>query len=576
MPSRAASAASDITSALDLSKRAAEEDAKTNFRSACELYQRTVGCFLNAVYNIRQTCAPLLERLLDLKVYSRDIDEGLLCVGLPPMLCLHQRSLLSLLLPPWSIRAVTVGAKTRMCDPNFLVGVEHTKAKFQKIVSKGTAKGSSIALLLYGPHGSGKSLVVRSVLSSYQDRAVFIVNMEDFVAASTQYEGSKLMVMMLRNFKKHSGGILVLEDIDHLFSNRPGLAGPEVADMRVELLVFMKQLKEKQEFTDVVIATATKPWRLEKSLLETFPLKIFLALPTLPQRSQLIKRELSNVRCPSYNESDMNDLASKTELYSGNQVMSILRLALSRNLTRFESITIKEDAERADHVTKHDIQAVANIIPADVVEGELRKYAYFATALGAASPEARRGSGYVTTYAARRASSLRHEELNAATTGGTTRRTKRLSLSASSPLWSPVATEAIVPASTSADRPTDYTKVSSQESRLAGVEGRRKSMSASPPTHSTKARRRQSVAVPTESTAAPYASDRRPSQHAPSTGQLDGEAGTGRRKSVTGAAPLSVVEPPAVDSPPVGNPEKHQDDVKASAKRRQSVSSKST
>ncbi|KAH9372773.1 hypothetical protein HPB48_021269 [Haemaphysalis longicornis] len=475
------------------------------------------------------------------------------------MMCLHQRSLLSLLLPPWSIRAVNVGAKTGICDPNYIVGVEQAKAKFQKIVSKGTAKGTSIALLLYGPHGSGKSLVIRSVLSSYKDRAVFIVNMEDFVAASTQYEGSKLMGMMLRNFKKHSGGILVLDDIDHLFSNRPGLAGAEVADMRVELLAFMKQLKEKQEFTEIVIATATKPWRLEKSLLETFQLKIVMPVPTLLQRSQLIKRELSNVRCSSYKESDMDDLASNTEHYSGYQVISILRLALSRNLPRFESITLKEDAERADHVTKHDIQAVANIIQADIVEGELRKYANFATALGAASPEARRSSGNVTTDAARRASSLGHEEVNAATTGGTTRRTRRRSVSASSPLGSPVLTEAIVPASTSADHLTACTKVSSPESRFPEVAGRRKSMSASPPTRSTKARRRQSVASPTESTAAPYASDRRPSNHAPSTGQWDGEAGTGRRKSITGAAPLSVMEPPAVDSPPVRDPEKHQD-----------------
>ncbi|KAK8774122.1 hypothetical protein V5799_011345 [Amblyomma americanum] len=386
MSSQAASAASDIKAAVDLSKQAADEDAKKQFASAYRIYRKTVEAYLNATLAVRAMCAPYLDRVLRLKEYARD-DQEILCAGLPEMKCIHQLSLLGLLLPPWCLSAVTVSARRKICYTNDVVGIDPVKLKLSQILKNPKAKGASV-ILLYGPPGSGKSFLVRAITSKYPDKSVFIVSMASFIAATSAHEGAKLVSTLIRNFRKHDCGILVLEDIDSLYpSELPDSPGLEIDAVKKEVLAYMKELKEKREFRDVVVATARKPWRLEKNLLEMFQTKIAIPMPSFSERVTLITRELGKVRCPSFTESDVNELASRTERYSWYQIMSILRLALARNFEKLETVTLKEDAERVDHLTKDDILVVSDILRADVPESDLAKFREFAMG-GAVAPSA--------------------------------------------------------------------------------------------------------------------------------------------------------------------------------------------
>ncbi|XP_050051008.1 uncharacterized protein [Dermacentor andersoni] len=366
----------DVKTALELSKQAADEEAKKQFANAYKIYRKTVEAYLSATLAVRTMCAPYIERVLRLKDHARDIDQEILCAGMPEMKCIHQLSLLGLLLPPWCLTAVTVSAKRKICYTNDIVGIDPMKNKFSQILMNPKSKGASV-ILLYGPHGSGKSFMVRAITSKYPDKSVFIVNIGTFMAATSQHEGVKLASVMIKNFRKHDCGVLVLEDLDRLYSQRAEGIGREIDAMRKEILAYMQELKEKREFREVVVATARKPWRLEKSMMETFQSKISLPPPQLNERIAIITRELGKVRCPSFTESDIQDLASRTERYSCYQVMGILRLALARNFEKLESITLKEDAERVDHLTKDDILVVSDILRPDMTEEDMVKYREF-------------------------------------------------------------------------------------------------------------------------------------------------------------------------------------------------------
>lgn len=377
MTSQPASAATDVKIAVDLSKQAADEEAKKQFANAYRIYRKTVEAYLNATLAVRTMCAPYIERVLRLKDHARDIDQDVLCAGMPEMSCIHQLSLLGLLLPPWCLTAVTVSAKRKICYTNDIVGIDSVKNKLAQILMNPKARGASV-ILLYGPHGSGKSFIVRAIASKYPDKPVFIVNIEALMAATFQHEGIKLASSIIKNFRKHDCAILVLEDLDRLYSHRAEGIGREIDAMRKEILAYMQQVK--REFREVIVATARKPWRLEKSMLETFQTKIWLPPPSFNERVAIITRELGKVRCPSFSESDVHDLASRTEHYSCYQVMSILRLALARNFENLESIRLKEDAERVDHVTKDDILVVSEILRPDMSEDDMVKYREFTSA----------------------------------------------------------------------------------------------------------------------------------------------------------------------------------------------------
>ncbi|KAL3214938.1 hypothetical protein MRX96_034310 [Rhipicephalus microplus] len=94
-------------------KRAADEEAKRQFANAYRIYRKTVEAYLNATFAVRTMCSPYIDRVLRLKDHARDIDQDVLCAGIPEMSCLHQLFLLGLLLPPWCLPAVTVSARRR-------------------------------------------------------------------------------------------------------------------------------------------------------------------------------------------------------------------------------------------------------------------------------------------------------------------------------------------------------------------------------------------------------------------------------------------------------------------------------
>lgn len=363
---------SEIKSGLELSKKATDEDAKRQHGKAIRLYIRAAECYLNATCVLGKECAPLIKKAQAFEEY--DVD-------LPDMRRIHQLPLLSLLLPPWSHGAVTVSARRRICYTNDVVGIDPVKDMFSQLLKNPRSKASSSLILLYGPAGSGKSFLSRAISSKYPDKPVFVVNLEAFIAAgASKYEGARMATVMIRNFKRHRTAVLVLEDIDYLYS-----AGPsehprsDIVATREVILNFLKAMSQMRGHREVVVATARKPWVLQKDLLDAFHVKLGIPTPSPEERTALIKRELRKVRCPSFTESDIHNLSAKTERYSCYQMMNIFRLALARNFDKLEAITLQDDADRADHVTKGDIQAVSDILPPDIPREDVDKYFEFAT-----------------------------------------------------------------------------------------------------------------------------------------------------------------------------------------------------
>ncbi|CAN7997366.1 unnamed protein product [Ixodes hexagonus] len=371
----------DIKSAVDLSNQAADEDVKKQFANAIRLYRKSMESYLNAALLIRNTCAPFVERAQKLKEFSTEIDQEVICEGLPEMKRIHQLPLLGLVLPPWCIQAATVVSNRKLCYTNDIVGIDPTKLVLSQIISEPKAKAAS-AVLLHGPTGSGKSLLVRAIASKWPDKSVFIVELQTFVLGAVQHDGKKMAKMLIRNFKKHNNGVLVFDNIDHLYEpNPPEVEKAPVAAVKEEVVALFKEIRENQDYKDLVLATANKPWLLDEDIKGAFHAKIFFPILTEQERLGVIKAELAKIRCPTYNDGDMADLVKKTERFSRYQLLRLVRFALARNFKNIEAIQLKEDAERLDHLLKQDLDALAPpLLLADIPEDYITKYTEFVAA----------------------------------------------------------------------------------------------------------------------------------------------------------------------------------------------------
>ncbi|XP_029835532.2 vacuolar protein sorting-associated protein 4A-like [Ixodes scapularis] len=367
----------DIKSAVDLSNQAADEDVKKQFANAIRLYRKSMESYLNAALIIRNTCAPFVERAQKLKEFSGEIDQEVICEGLPEMKRIHQLPLLGLVLPPWCIQAATVVSGRKVCYTNDITGVDSTKLVLSQIISEPKAKAAS-SVLLHGPTGSGKSLLVRAIASKWPEKSVFIVEMQTFILGAVEHDGTKVAQMLIRNFKKHNTGVLVIDNIDYLYeTDHPDIKKAPVAAVKAVIVALFKGIHEKKNYKDLVIATANKPWLLEDDIKNAFHAKLNFPILSEEDRMAIIRGELAKIRCPTYHEEHMRDLVKKTERFSRYQLLRLVRFALTRNFNNIEGIQLKEDAERLAHLTKDDLDAVASVLLADIPEEYVTRYTEF-------------------------------------------------------------------------------------------------------------------------------------------------------------------------------------------------------
>ncbi|XP_077492951.1 vacuolar protein sorting-associated protein 4-like [Amblyomma americanum] len=372
----------DIKAAVDLSNQANGEDGKKQYANAIRLYRKAMESYLNAALLIRNTCAPFVERAQKLKEFSGgDADQDVVGEGIPEMKKIHQISVLSQVLPPWCTAAGTVTSGKKINFDDDIQGIDPAKQVFTQILADPKAKSAS-TLLLHGPHGTGKSFLVKSLYVKYPEKSVFIVDMDLFVTGGTTHNPASMAKMLVRNYRKHNAAVLVLEGLDQLYlSEYPEAKKPVVDAVKAELLAYMKELAEKKEYKEVVIATAFRPWLIAEDMRNSFDAKINIPIPDNEEaRKAILQAELGKLRVPTYAEGDIESLAKSSNRFSRYQLLRIIRCALARNFSNIEGIEVKEDAERLAHMTKEDIDKVAPLFTADLSEEDEPKHQEFIAA----------------------------------------------------------------------------------------------------------------------------------------------------------------------------------------------------
>ncbi|XP_077512376.1 vacuolar protein sorting-associated protein 4B-like [Amblyomma americanum] len=373
---------SDIRLAVDLHKQAQVEDYKLQYPNAIRLYRKAMEYYLNAALVIRNTCLPYISRAHKLKEFcGGDADQGVVEEGFPEMKKIHQIAVLSQVLPPWCTAAGTVLSGKKMSFDDDIQGIDPTKLVLTQILTDPKAKAAS-TILLHGPHGTGKSLLVKSLYVKYPEKSIFIVDINLFVIGGITHNPAAMTKMLVRNYRKHNASVLVLEGLDHLYlSDYPEAKKPVVDAVKAELLAYLKELAEKKEYQEVVIATAFRPWLIAEDMRNSFEARINVPIPENEEaRKSIIKAELGKIRIPTYREGDIESLAKNTNRFSRYQLLRIIRCALARNFNNVEAIEMKEDAERLSHMTRADMDKVAPIFTADLSEEDEPKHQEFIAA----------------------------------------------------------------------------------------------------------------------------------------------------------------------------------------------------
>ena len=221
-------------------------------------------------------------------------------------------------------------------------------------------------VLLFGPPGCGKTLLAKAVATESQANFIAIRGPE--ILSKWVGESEKAVRQIFRKARMYAPCIVFFDEIDAIAPRRgmfPGSAG--VIERVISQL--LTELDGIQTRGDVIVIGATnRPDILDPALLRPgrFDRIVYVPPPDFKTRVEILKVHTKKV--PLSNDVNLEEIARRTEFYSGADLAAVVREAALNAIRR---IVTKKD--KIKEVTMEDFEFALNKVKPSLTP-ELIKY----------------------------------------------------------------------------------------------------------------------------------------------------------------------------------------------------------
>eukprot|EP01135_Chromosphaera_perkinsii_P000677 Nk52_evm5s148 gene=Nk52_evmTU5s148 len=238
-------------------------------------------------------------------------------------------------------------------------------------------------VLMVGPPGTGKTLLAKAVAT--ECGTTFFNVSASTLTSKYRGESEKLVRLLFEMARFYAPSTIFIDEIDSICSAR-GTSSEHEASRRVksELLIQMdgvgstEQEEGEQPKLVMVLAATNFPWDLDEALRRRLEKRVYIPLPCKEGRHELLKINLKEVELDS--EVDLNDIAEKTEGYSGADITNLCRdaamMAMRRRIQGLtpEQIKALSQEELQMPTTNEDFQTSLKKVSKSVSPGDIVKY----------------------------------------------------------------------------------------------------------------------------------------------------------------------------------------------------------
>ncbi|XP_029450829.1 putative fidgetin-like protein 2 [Rhinatrema bivittatum] len=184
-------------------------------------------------------------------------------------------------------------------------------------------------ILLFGPQGSGKTLLSRCV--STQLGSTLLKLSGTALVSKWKNEGEKILETLFFLASCRQPAVLFIGEVDALLSARASDEAPHLSGVKSQLLSYLDNVATSADDTIVVIGTTRRPGDLDEAAHRRFTRRFYICPPDGLARRQILHHALAQ---QSYclSEREMASLVQHTEGYSGGELIQLCQQAGANQL----------------------------------------------------------------------------------------------------------------------------------------------------------------------------------------------------------------------------------------------------
>ena len=254
-------------------------------------------------------------------------------------------------------------------------------------------------ILLYGPPGTGKTLLAKAVANESEANFIGIRGPE--VLSKWVGESEKRIREIFRKARQAAPTVVFIDEVDSIAPMRGG-EGDRVTDRLInQLLTEMDGIEENSGV--VVIAATNRPDILDPALLRPGRFDRLVLVPAPDEKARLEILKVHTRRVPLASDVSLQELAKKTEGYSGADLAALVReaafVALRRAVSRTSRDLVEDQAEEFLEklkVSKRDFEDAMKKVKPSITRYMLDYYKRFEESRKGVKGEERREIDYFT------------------------------------------------------------------------------------------------------------------------------------------------------------------------------------